>query len=60
MFRATHLTRIGPGGGTPEEGIAVHRVRLDALLGWLTVQQANGKPIDIKVWYAAAVLASER
>ncbi len=60
VFRATQLTRVAPGGGTPEEGITVHRVRLDALLGWLTVQQANGKPIDIKVWYAVALLAAER
>lgn len=28
LLRATGLTKVGPGGGTPEEDIAVHRVRL--------------------------------
>src|SRR3546814_11945064 len=27
LFKATNLTKTGPGGGTPDENIAVHRVR---------------------------------
>lgn len=50
VFRATGLTRTGPGGGDEHEQITVHVVKLDAVEGWIAEQAARGCVIDLKIW----------
>lgn len=49
LFRATGLTRTGPGGGVAGEDITVHVVPLAALGGWLVAARARGCVIDCRV-----------
>lgn len=58
LYRATGLTREHPGGGVGQESITVHLVRLDDIDGWLAQRTANGTPVDIKVFAAAALAKS--
>ena len=57
LFRATGLTRTGPGGGHPDEGeeIIVHLVDLDAVEQWIVDRVAQGLCIDVKVYTAIAL-----
>lgn len=50
FFRATELTRIGPGGGDDSEDIIVHEVPLDQVEDWLASRQAQGALVDPKVY----------
>lgn len=49
LFRAHGLTRIGPGGGTPGEGITVHRVPLGALPAALAAWREQGLAVDVRL-----------
>ena len=50
VFRATGLTRVGPGGGDEHEQILVHLVKLDAVEAWVAEQQARGCVVDLKIF----------
>ncbi len=50
LYRASGLTREGPGGGDRTEEIAVHEVPVDGLLEWLEEQRRSGKEIDFKIY----------
>ena len=49
LLRATGLTKVGPGGGTPGENITVHRVALDGLEEFLATRRAMGNAIDVRL-----------
>lgn len=50
FVRARGLTRVGPGGGTEEEGITVHEVPLEDAPAWLMRKQQEGYALDLKLW----------
>jgi ADP-ribose pyrophosphatase len=52
LFRATGLTRTGPGGGDGTEDITVHLVPRADLMAWLKSKRAHGLAVDAKVLYA--------
>jgi len=56
LFRATGLTRTGPGGGTPQEAITVHIVKIDALADWLAAARARGAVIDCRLVVALGLV----
>jgi ADP-ribose pyrophosphatase len=49
LLRAENLTRTGPGGGVPGENIAVHRVKLDEVSGFVAGKRSEGLAIDVKL-----------
>jgi len=49
-FRATGLTRVGPGGGDETEDITVHLVPLGEVRAFLSAKLAAGLAIDPKVY----------
>ena len=49
-FRATGLTRVGPGGGDETEDITVHLVPLGQVRAFLSAKLAAGLAIDPKVF----------
>ena len=49
LLKATGLTRVGEGGGTHDEDIVVHRVRLDRLAETIAAHRAKGHAIDMKL-----------
>jgi len=49
LVRAVGLTKVGDGGGVPGEDITVHRVRLDAIAGFVADKRAAGTMIDVKL-----------
>ena len=50
LFKATGLTRVGPGGGVDaHEQIEVHVVKLDALAAFIAAKRAEGCAIDVKL-----------
>lgn len=56
LFLATGLTREHPGGGVEDEAITVHLVKIDTVDDWLSKRAAEGMIVDVKVYYAAAML----
>ena len=56
LFRATGLTKQHAGGGVENEDIHVHLVKIDQLDTWLRSYQEQGTVIDVKVYFAAAML----
>jgi len=50
FYRATELTRVGPGGGVGSEDITVHVQPIDGIDAWLKAQEAAGKIIEAKVY----------
>lgn len=56
LFRARHLSRTGAGGGTPEEAITVHIVKIAGLGDWLAKQRARGCVIDCRLVVALALV----
>ena len=52
LYRATGLTKVGPGGGDHSENIRVHEIPLAQVPAWLASQQSAGKAIDLKVYSA--------
>lgn len=49
LVRATGLERIGEGGGIDGEAIAVHRVPLAQIAGFVAARRAAGVAIDVKL-----------
>lgn len=56
LFRATGLTRTGPGGGVAGEDIAVHIVSLTDLPAFLAAQRARGLIIDCRLVLALGLV----
>ena len=56
LFRATGLTRTGPGGGVDGEDITVHVVPLAAIGGWLDAARARGCVIDCRLIVALGLV----
>ncbi|AVP97736.1 DNA mismatch repair protein MutT [Ahniella affigens] len=50
FIRATGLTQVSAGGGDETEQIVVHRVPLAEAAVWLMAKQAEGFPMDPKIW----------
>jgi ADP-ribose pyrophosphatase len=50
FVKASGLERVGAGGGDESEDIEVHVIPLDQADSWLQEQQANGKPMDPKIF----------
>lgn len=46
---ARGLTKVGDGGGTEHEDIAVHRVPLSDIAGFVAAQRKAGKAIDVRL-----------
>ncbi|MFH1132149.1 MAG: NUDIX hydrolase [Pseudomonadota bacterium] len=57
FFRATGLTKVGPGGGDNTESIKVYEVPLKDVPEWLNKKKSQGISIDPKV-YAALYFAA--
>jgi len=49
LLRASGLTKVGPGGGTPGENITVHRIALDTLEEFLAQRRAKGDAVDVRL-----------
>lgn len=49
LLRASGLTRVGEGGGTENEDITVHRVRLDHLPQFVAAWRARGHAVDVRI-----------
>jgi ADP-ribose pyrophosphatase len=49
LLRAERLTRVGEGGGVEGEDIAVHRVKLEDVAGFVAAKRAEGVAIDVKL-----------
>jgi len=60
LFRATGLTRTGPGGGVDNEDIAVHVVALATLPAWLAAQRSAGRVIDCRLVAALGLVDAVR
>ncbi len=60
FFRATGLSRVGPGGGDSTEDIVVHVVSLRDIPAFLSQKVAAGLLVDPKVFSALYFLGAER
>jgi ADP-ribose pyrophosphatase len=49
LVRAEGLTRVGEGGGTPDENIIVHRVPVATMADFIAERRAAGVAIDVKL-----------
>ena len=49
LVRATGLTRVGDGGGVEAEDIAVHRVPVAEVVGFIAAKRAEGVGIDARL-----------
>ncbi len=49
LVRATGLTRVSDGGGTPGEDITVHRVPLAGLGDFIAAKRTEGVAIDVRM-----------
>src|SRR3546814_13906297 len=49
LFKATNLTKTGPGGGTPDENIVVHRVPLENISDYIDARRGEGMALDVKL-----------
>lgn len=49
LVRASHLTRVGDGGGIEGENITCHRVALKDLPDFVTARRKEGAAIDVKL-----------
>ncbi|MEY2883922.1 MAG: hypothetical protein RL490_1646 [Pseudomonadota bacterium] len=56
LFRATGLTRTGPGGGVDGEDINVHVVPLADMPAFLAAQRAAGRIIDCRLVLALGLV----
>lgn len=50
FVRATHLRKVGDGGGVDGEDIVVHEVPRAEAPAWLMRKQAEGYELDLKLW----------
>jgi len=60
FFRATGLTRVGPGGGVESEDITVHVVPIRDVPAFLAKQESAGALIDPKVFAGLYFVTAER
>lgn len=49
LFRATGLSRVGPGGGVSHEDIVTHVVKLADVPAFIAARRAEGCAIDVKL-----------
>ena len=56
LFKATGLTRTGPGGGVAGEDITVHVVALSGLRGFIAAARARDLVIDCRLVVALALV----
>jgi ADP-ribose pyrophosphatase len=49
LLRAHGLTQVGPGGGTEEEDITVHRVPLADIASAIAAWRQDGHAVDVKI-----------
>ncbi len=49
LLRASELEKVGDGGGVDGEDIAVHRVPLDGIAGFVEERRRQGDAIDVKL-----------
>ena len=56
LFKATGLTRTGPGGGVAGEDIAVHVVALSALADFIADKRRDGLVMDCRLAIAFVLL----
>jgi ADP-ribose pyrophosphatase len=49
LFHATELVKVGDGGGTGHEDIAVHLVPSKEIRNWLVARESDGYLIDFKI-----------
>lgn len=56
FYRATGLTRVGPGGGVPGEGITPHVVALADLPAFIAAARARGCMIDTRLLIGFSLL----
>lgn len=49
LLRATGLTKVSEGGGTPSENILVHRVPLSGLADFVSEWRAAGHAVDVRI-----------
>ena len=49
LFRATGLKKMGAGGGTEHENIAVHRVALDKIEDFVEAKRSENCIIDVRI-----------
>jgi len=49
LVRATGLSKVGTGGGTPDEDIVVHRVAVSNIAAFVAEKRAAGVGIDVKM-----------
>lgn len=49
LFRASQLEKVGEGGGTESEDIAVHCVALDEIAAFVAAKRAAGCVIDVRI-----------
>lgn len=52
FYRATGLTRVGPGGGDPGEGITTHLVPIPQVPAFIEAARARGCMIDTRLLIA--------
>ncbi|MGB7757191.1 MAG: NUDIX hydrolase [Salinisphaera sp.] len=50
FYRARDLERVGAGGGDDSEDITVHAIALDDVDRWLAAREAEGLPVDPKIY----------
>ncbi|MGN8158224.1 NUDIX hydrolase [Salinisphaera sp. RV14] len=60
FYRAHDLARVGPGGGDDSEDITVHAVALDTIDDWLAAREAEGLPVDPKIYTGLYFIRRER
>jgi len=49
LIKATNLTKVGEGGGLPDENIVVHRVPLDGLADFVAQWREAGHGVDVRI-----------
>jgi len=49
LLKATHLEKVGGGGGTEHENIIVHRVALDGIADFVAGKRAENCIIDVRI-----------
>ena len=49
LLKAEGLSKVGDGGGTHDEDIVVHRVKLDDVPAFLDRKRAEGAAVDVKL-----------
>lgn len=60
FYRAYELERVGEGGGDDSEDITVHAIALDEVDDWLTAREAEGLPVDPKIYTGLYFIRRER